>query len=615
MTARPGPAVAAVALATAALVVSVVPASAANFSPTPPGTYQCTPAGGRIVDLTFPTGDTPIGPVFNPRGPARARVLLPSDYWTSSERYPVLYLLHGAGDNPCSWTFNTGGFRDGQPSLQAFTAQREALAQPEKVVIVMPDGGGGDYASNADKDGAGWYSDWCNPGSTGACSFGKPRWEQFHVQQLIPYIESHFRVRTDRSGRVIAGLSMGGYGAEVYAARHPELFAGAYSFSGFVDIDGAPYAQPSAFQLFQPFNNTPDSRVWGAFDTQEVRWRGHNPADLVGNLHDVDVWVRSGMGAPFGPAPDDNSPSPAEPAVGAASATFHVKLVAAGVPHVYQPYLQGQHNWYHFHEDLHLAWDSIMADFRRPPAVPAHFDYCSIEPAFGVWNWEVAVNRTVTEFLAMHDAGTDGVTLRGSGHVSVTTPPAYTPGAAYRVSRAPVASLPAPAPPFSATAFVSAAEADPCVKLPTESAGSFDAGAIVNADAQGRLAFAVDLGPSHTLQQYTPPARVAEVTNPAYWTGTRVAIAAVPGGPGGAPGTVGTPTAGVDQLPTTSAGGLQPAGEALVLAGLFLAWASRRHPGRTSSSPPRPAPTRNRVPAPAPRARPGRRGGRRASRG
>ncbi|MDP9324983.1 MAG: hypothetical protein M3O87_00410, partial [Candidatus Dormibacteraeota bacterium] len=65
------------------MCAGAVPAVAAtNFNPTPPGTYQCTPPNARVVDITFPTVDAPIPAVFAPRGPARARVLLPSDYWT-----------------------------------------------------------------------------------------------------------------------------------------------------------------------------------------------------------------------------------------------------------------------------------------------------------------------------------------------------------------------------------------------------------------------------------------------------------------------------------------------------------------------------------------------------
>ena len=69
---------------------------------------------------------------------------------------------------------------------------------------------------------------------------GPPEWETFHIQQLIPWIDDRYRVDPSRAARAIAGLSMGGFGAMSYAARHPDLFSWAGSFSGAVDIVNYP---------------------------------------------------------------------------------------------------------------------------------------------------------------------------------------------------------------------------------------------------------------------------------------------------------------------------------------------------------------------------------------
>ena len=83
-------------------------------------------------------------------------------------------------------------------------------------IVVMPAGGR-----------AGWYSDW--PGRTDG-NFA-PLWETFHVHQLVPWVDANFNTSGTRSGRAVAGLSMGGYGALRYAGRHPHLFSAVGAFS------------------------------------------------------------------------------------------------------------------------------------------------------------------------------------------------------------------------------------------------------------------------------------------------------------------------------------------------------------------------------------------------
>jgi S-formylglutathione hydrolase FrmB len=61
---------------------------------------------------------------------------------------------------------------------------------------------------------------------------GRWRWESLDILRLIPYIDSHFRTIADRAHRAIAGDSFGGWIAMHDAARHPDLFVAAASFSG-----------------------------------------------------------------------------------------------------------------------------------------------------------------------------------------------------------------------------------------------------------------------------------------------------------------------------------------------------------------------------------------------
>jgi S-formylglutathione hydrolase FrmB len=119
-------------------------------------------------------------------------------------RYPVLYLYHGGGQSASSWT------QDG--AAEEITADLPAI-------VVMPDAGSTE-----------WYADWWNNGHR-----GRPMWETFHINRLLPWVDEHYRTIPERGARASAGLSMGGFGAVSYAARHPDLFGAVGSFSGDVD--------------------------------------------------------------------------------------------------------------------------------------------------------------------------------------------------------------------------------------------------------------------------------------------------------------------------------------------------------------------------------------------
>ncbi|WP_337661940.1 alpha/beta hydrolase [Actinoalloteichus sp. AHMU CJ021] len=128
-------------------------------------------------------------------------VLLPEDYHTSGRTYPVLYLLHGGGLDQDFISFDREGIRE--------------LTRGKPIIVVMPDGGH-----------AGWYS---NPVSS---LTGPRNWEDFHIHQLLPWIDAHFRTYAEYDGRGVAGFSMGGFGALKYAAKYFGHFASVSSHSG-----------------------------------------------------------------------------------------------------------------------------------------------------------------------------------------------------------------------------------------------------------------------------------------------------------------------------------------------------------------------------------------------
>lgn len=131
-------------------------------------------------------------------------IYLPPDYATSERSYPVLYLLHGGGDD------HTGWVQFGEVLNITDKAIRDGLATP--MIIVMPD---------------------ANTGRRGYFNDVKGDWpyEDFFFQELMPFVEKKYRIKSEKKYRAVAGLSMGGGGSFMYALHHPELFSSACPLS------------------------------------------------------------------------------------------------------------------------------------------------------------------------------------------------------------------------------------------------------------------------------------------------------------------------------------------------------------------------------------------------
>lgn len=131
-------------------------------------------------------------------------VYLPPDYETSQRSYPVLYLLHGSGDDQTGW------IQFGEVLAIADKAIKEGNATA--MVIVMPD---------------------ANTGQRGYFNHIRDSWryEDFFFEELMPYVEKTHRIKSEKRYRAISGLSMGGGGSFMYALHHPELFSAACPLS------------------------------------------------------------------------------------------------------------------------------------------------------------------------------------------------------------------------------------------------------------------------------------------------------------------------------------------------------------------------------------------------
>ena len=126
------------------------------------------------------------------------KLILPTNYKTEKDKtYAVIYLLHGLTGHYNNWTDKT--------KIAEYAAKYQ-------YIFVMPEGDDG------------WYSD--------SVSVAKDKYESYIIQELIPEIDKKFRTFADKNHRVIAGLSMGGYGAIKFGLKYADKFSLVGSFSG-----------------------------------------------------------------------------------------------------------------------------------------------------------------------------------------------------------------------------------------------------------------------------------------------------------------------------------------------------------------------------------------------
>ncbi len=137
----------------------------------------------------------------------KAAVTTPASYSKGSEKFPVLYLLHGGSGSYGDWH---------QKVTEKDLVPR--LAEEYNLIIVTPGVGPASY-----------YYD--------SPLMDSVRYETYLISELIPFVDKNYRTLAKKESRAITGLSMGGHGAVTLSAKHPELFIAAGSMSGVMNID------------------------------------------------------------------------------------------------------------------------------------------------------------------------------------------------------------------------------------------------------------------------------------------------------------------------------------------------------------------------------------------
>jgi enterochelin esterase-like enzyme len=167
-------------------------------------------------------------------------IYFPPDYESSQRSYPVLYLLHGGGDNQTGW------IQFGEVLTIADKAIKEGTATA--MVIVMPDANTGKRGYSNDATGT-W------------------RYEDFFFQEFMPYIEKTYRIKGEKRYRAVSGLSMGGDGSFTYALHHPELFSSACPLSAGT---GPLSLEDASTRLKKEIPSISDSAITAYFNRQSV---------------------------------------------------------------------------------------------------------------------------------------------------------------------------------------------------------------------------------------------------------------------------------------------------------------------------------------------------------
>lgn len=221
--------------------------------------------------------------------------------------FPVWYLLHGLSDDHTGWSRRTN-------------IERYVSGLP--FLVVMPDGGRGFYTDAHDDP--------------------MRAYETFLARDLINFIDMTFQTIPSREGRVVSGLSMGGYGAAKLALKHPDKYRAAVSHSGALAM--AHYALDGDDAWHREFRP-----VFGAHPEG-------GPDDLFALASNIDRALLPALRIDCG----------VDDFLLESNRSFHAHLEQIGLPHEYEEF-PGAHTWNYWDTHVHDA----IAFFKRELNLPA----------------------------------------------------------------------------------------------------------------------------------------------------------------------------------------------------------------------------------------------------
>ncbi len=244
-------------------------------------------------------------------------IYLPPDYETSERSYPVLYLLHGAGDDQTGWV----QFGEVKHIADKAIAEGSATA----MIMVMPDANTGQRGYTNDIN-----DEW--------------RYEDFFFEEFIPFIEKTYRIKAEKRYRAISGLSMGGGGTFYYALHHPELFSSACPLSAATG--------PLTIEDMERYKRR--MNVEEASDEKIEAWyKKYSVLELIKNMPDdqkkaVRWFIDCG---------DDDF-------LYEGNSLVHIEMKKNEIPHEYRV-REGAHNWTYWRESLPVVLSFVSDAFHQ----------------------------------------------------------------------------------------------------------------------------------------------------------------------------------------------------------------------------------------------------------
>lgn len=355
------------------------------------------------------------------------RVLLPG---IPQEVSPVIHLYHGGGDDFRSWT-DFGG--------------AEELTLDSPYLVVMPDAGAGTY-------------------SRVAVGSEVHDWPAFHTKEIPEFLRKNFSVDFAPENQLLAGLSMGGYGAMKYAAWHPDRYSWAAAFSSPLD----PLSAIPAFDILAMREGAKSMTLFGDPVADRSEWIANSPYGLAENLQGLHLWLSAGSGD----LEESKDRDLLESMVNQQGERFSARLNALGIRHSWFPRTTGLHNWTSWERELG-AWlktlrrqrdyassdhrsverrggsldnrEGARADSRKQsnsdsrrggPRVAdgGEFSYLTGHALFDIHGWRVEISRRRAQIVCFGSVSTAGFSLTGTGSFRVRTPGLYEPGRRYDIS-------------------------------------------------------------------------------------------------------------------------------------------------------------------------------------
>jgi S-formylglutathione hydrolase FrmB len=251
--------------------------------------------------------------------PVKYCVFLPPSYdANTAARFPVLYYLHGLGNNE-QILLRAGGMN----ILQDLIDQKKI----GEFIVAAPDGGRSFYINSKD---------------------GKVHYEDFFMREFLPYIESRYRIKPGRANRGITGMSMGGYGALRFGFKYANEFGSVSAHSPAL-ADKLP-----EIEITDEQSERVSAELGGTFGDPIDRgfWQRQSPFTIVKSMPRPE-----GLAVYFDCGTDD------EFGFYKGAQEFHDLLVAKKIPHEFHLY-PGGHDWDYFarHFPASLAFHSRVFD-------------------------------------------------------------------------------------------------------------------------------------------------------------------------------------------------------------------------------------------------------------